>query len=194
MSLSKKLSRAARRAQLLETARTIVREEGTDALTLGALAERAGVSKPITYSHFNTRSGLMIALYKEIMDQQVEALAKALEETPAHIEDVARVAADAYMQCSTAVGPEWHAIAAALKGDAQMDAAQQEMIRGHIAFYEEVLAPLSDLPASTVRRRCAGLIGAAEALSDEMIRDGCSGKDAAGDLADLIVRWFGRDG
>lgn len=168
----------------------IVRESGTDALTLGALAERAGVSKPITYSHFESRSGLMIALYKEIMDQQVEALATALEHTPARLEDVARVGAEAYMECTTAVGPEWHAIAAALKGDAQMDAYQQEMIRGHIAFYEEVLTPLSRLPPEAVRRRCVGLMGAAEALSDEMVRGGCTKEEAANDLAALIVNWF----
>lgn len=191
--MTKKLPRAARRVQLLETARTIVREEGTDALTLGALAERAGVSKPITYSHFNTRSGLMIALYKEIMDQQVEALATALEQTPARLEDVAQVGATAYMECTTAVGPEWHAIAAALSGDAQMDAYQQEMIRGHIAFYEEVLAPLSDLPPEAVRRRCVGLIGAAEALSEDMVRGGCTKEQAAGDLAALVINWFCAD-
>ncbi len=184
------MPRAERRAQLLETARAIVREEGTDALTLGALAGRAGVSKPITYSHFNSRSGLMIALYKEIMDQQVEALASALEETPPQLEEVARVAAVAYMQCSTAVGPEWHAIAAALRGDALMDTAQQEMIRGHIAFYAEILAPLSSLPPETLRRRCVGLIGAAEALSDEMARGTITKDEAADDLAALIVRWL----
>lgn len=188
--MTKKLPRADRRAQLLETARAIVREEGTDALTLGALAERAGVSKPITYSHFNTRSGLMIALYKEIMDQQVEALARALEQTPARLEDVAQVGAEAYMECTTAVGPEWHAIAAALRGDAQMDAYQQEMTRGHIAFYEDVLTPLSSLPSEIVRRRCVGLIGAAEALSEEMVRGGCTKEHAANDLAALIVNWF----
>ena len=191
--MTKKMPRAARRAQLLETARAIVREEGTDALTLGALAERAGVSKPITYSHFNTRSGLMIALYKEIMDQQVEALATALEQTPARLKDVARVGAEAYMECTTAVGPEWHAIAAALRGDAQMDAYQQEMIRGHIAFYEEVLTPLSRLPPEVVRRRCVGLIGAAEALSEEMVRGGSTKEQAAADLAELIIRWFCAD-
>lgn len=188
--MTKKLPRAARRAQLLETARTIVREEGTDALTLGVLAERAGVSKPITYSHFDSRSGLMIALYKEIMDQQVEALATALSQTPARLEDVAQVGAQAYMECTTAVGPEWHAIAAALRGDAQMDAYQQEMLRGHIAFYVDVLTPLSRLPPEVVRRRCVGLIGAAEALSDEMVRGGCTKEEAAKDLAALIVSWF----
>ncbi|MCE8037405.1 TetR/AcrR family transcriptional regulator [Halomonas sp. MCCC 1A11062] len=188
--MAKKLPRAARRAQLLETARTIVREEGTDALTLGALAERAGVSKPITYSHFESRSGLMIALYKEIMDQQVAALVTALERTSARLEDVAQVLADAYMECTTAVGPEWHAIAAALKGDGQMDAYQQEMLRDHIAFYADVLTPLSRLSPEAVHRRCVGLIGAAEALSDEMVRGGCTKEQAANDLAALIISWF----
>lgn len=188
--MTKKLPRADRRAQLLETAHAIVHEAGTDALTLGALAERAGVSKPITYSHFETRAGLMIALYKEIMDRQVEELATALEHTPACLESVARVIATAYMECTTAVGPEWHAIAAALKGNAQMDAYQREMIQGHIAFYEEVLAPLSLLTPEVVRRRCVGLIGAAEAFSDEMIRGGCTKEQAAEDLSALIVSWL----
>lgn len=186
----KKLPRADRRAQLLETAHAIVREEGTDALTLGALAERAGVSKPITYSHFETRAGLMIALYKEIMDQQVETLAAALENTPPRLEDVAHILAEAYMECTTAVGPEWHAIAAALRGNAQMDAYQQEMIQGHVTFYEEVLTPLSCLPAEVVRRRCVGLIGAAEAFSDEMVRGGCTKEQSASDLTALIVSWL----
>lgn len=191
--MSKKLPRPARRAQLLETAQAIVRERGTDALTLGLLAEWAGVSKPIAYSHFDSRSGLMIALYKEIMDQQVKALATALESTPAHLEDVAQVTANAYMECTTAVGPEWHAIGAALKGDAHMDAYQQEMIQDHIAFYEEILSPLSGIPLEAVRRRCVGLVGAAEALSDEMVRGGCTREQAANDLAILIVKWFSSD-
>lgn len=188
--MTKKLTRADRRSQLLETAHAIVREEGTDALTLGRLAERANVSKPIAYSHFETRAGLMIALYKTINDRQVQALAAALEHTPAQLEVVSTVVAEAYMECTTAVGREWHAIAAALKGDAQMDAYQREMIQGYVAFYEKALAPLTALPAEDVRRRCVGIIGAAEALSDEMARGGCTKKMAASDLAALIISWL----
>ena len=183
----KKMRRDARRAQLLESARAIVREQGTGALTLGALAERAGVSKPITYGHFHTRSGLLIALYKEINDRQVAALAAAVERTPARLGDVARVIAEAYMECYTAVGPEWHAIAAALKGDAEMDAYQCEMMDGHVRFYVEVLAPLSPLPVAEVHRRCVGIIGAAEALSAEMVRGGLTGKQASQTLASFIT-------
>jgi AcrR family transcriptional regulator len=43
------MSKEERRRQLLDTASDIVRSEGTEALTLGHLAERAGVTKPIAY-------------------------------------------------------------------------------------------------------------------------------------------------
>lgn len=183
----KKLPRDERRAQLLENAHAIVREQGTGALTLGVVADRAGVSKPIAYSHFQTRSGLLIALYKQINDRQVAALAAAVKRTPARLEDVAWVIADAYMNCYVAVGPEWHAIAAALKGDAEMDAYQREMIDGHVRFFVEALAPLSPLPVQEVHRRCVGIVGAAEALSAEMVRGVITGEEAARTLASLIT-------
>src|SRR5688500_17488341 len=71
-SSSKRLSKAERRAQLLDTALDVVRDEGTDALTLARVAERAGVSKPIAYQHFETRGGLLVALY-ERMDEAPRA-------------------------------------------------------------------------------------------------------------------------
>ncbi|WP_437971086.1 helix-turn-helix domain-containing protein [Sorangium sp. So ce260] len=98
---SKRLPKAERRKQLLETARTIVREEGTDALTLGHLAERAGVSKPIAYEHFKTRSGLLIALALDIDDRQVEVLLAALKRTRKRLSDVARVASDSFRASRT---------------------------------------------------------------------------------------------
>ncbi len=188
--MSKKLPKADRRAQLLEVAHTIVRQQGTDALTLGALAERAGVSKPITYNHFETRAGLMIALYREIMDRQVQALADAIDQTPKQLEDVARVLATTYMDCYKAVGPEWHAIGAALKGDPQMDAYQREMIDGHVGFFSRVLIPLSAIPPEVTKRRCVGIIGAGEALSDGLVRGQISREHAVADLADLITNWL----
>ncbi len=51
---SGRLSKAERRCQLLDIALVIIREKGADRLTLGHLAVRAGVSKPITHEHFNT--------------------------------------------------------------------------------------------------------------------------------------------
>lgn len=188
--ISRKLPKALRREQLLETAHAIVREEGTDALTLSHLAERAGVSKPIAYEHFETRSGLMIALYAQINERQVALLKEALALTPAHLEDVARVMSAAYMDCCTAVGPEWHAISAALKGDDQMNAYQQTLVDSYVDFYCEALAPFWTRPKKELRRRCVGIIGSAEAISQDMVRGRTSEVQAAADLTSLIISWI----
>ncbi|WP_257455121.1 TetR/AcrR family transcriptional regulator [Archangium lipolyticum] len=185
---SKKLPKAQRRDQLLDIAQTIVREEGTDALTLGHLAERAGVSKPVAYEHFKTRSGLLIALYAQIDARQVKVLQEALERTRRRLEDVARVVSRAYMNCYTSVGPEWHAISAALKGDEEMEAFQQELLDSYVALYCEAFAPYTNLSKEELHLRCVGIIGAAEAISREMIRGRVEEAKAASTLAALIIR------
>jgi AcrR family transcriptional regulator len=189
---TKRLPKAERRTQLLETAQQIVREEGTDALTLGHLAERAGVSKPITYGHFKTRSGLLIALAREVDDRSVEALLEALKRTRQRLADVARVLGTAYMRCYTTLGPEWLAILAALKGDDEMDAVQQELLDRYVTIYRNALAPLSDLPQRELQRRCVAIIGAAEALGRDMFRGRIDEAAAASTLTSLIVAWLSR--
>ncbi|MBN2992365.1 helix-turn-helix transcriptional regulator, partial [Pseudomonas cedrina subsp. fulgida] len=52
----RRLSREDRSRQLLDVAWQLVRDEGTEALTLGRLAELAGVTKPVVYDHFVTRA------------------------------------------------------------------------------------------------------------------------------------------
>jgi AcrR family transcriptional regulator len=183
----RKLPKAERRDQLLDTALAIVRGEGTDALTLGHVAERAGVSKPIAYEHFGTRSGLLIALYERIDDRQVAALLQALERTPRRLEDFARVMSDAYMTCYLTVGSEAHAITAALSGDGEMEAFHQRLLDRYVAFYQDALAPYSALPPEALHLRCVGLIGAAEAISRDMLRDRVSEAGARDALAALIV-------
>lgn len=188
--MSKKMPKAERRAQLLETARKMVRENGTDALSLGALADRAGVSKPITYNHFETRSGLMIELYRRINERQVRATEDALAEAPPELDRIAYLLAQAYMDCHEAVGPEFHAIGGALKGDARMEAYQREMVDGHVALYADALGPLAGVSEAEIGRRCIAIIGAADALSDAMIRERMTKAEAVSELASLITTWL----
>lgn len=84
----KRLSREDRRRQLLDMAWQLVREEGTDALSLGRLAEQAGVTKPVVYDHFETRTGLLAALYEEYDARQTAMLEAALTAGEATLEGV----------------------------------------------------------------------------------------------------------
>ena len=189
---ARKLPREARRDQLLDTAMAIVREDGTDSLTLGRLAERAGVSKPVAYDHFATRDELMIALYRRIDERQVAALVEALRQLPQRLDAVAQAMAAAYVHCSTSIGPEWHALSAALKGSGQMEAVQRELVEGYVALYREALAPFA--PAATpesLHLRCVAIVGAGEAICVGILRGEVDADRATEELARLIVRVIG---
>jgi AcrR family transcriptional regulator len=181
----KRLPHEARREQLLETALRIVREEGADALTLVRLAERAGVSKPVAYDHFGTRAGLLIALYTRIDEQQADALRAAIAAAPQTLDDIADLIARAYVHCYAAMGPEALALTAALKGSPGMEAAQQTLIDSYVRLFRDALAPHA-APVPDLEARCVGLVGAAEAISHDMLKGRIAEADAAATLAALI--------
>lgn len=64
------------RAALLDAARALLEEHGPAALTMGATAERAGVSRRSVYLHFATRADLLVALYDHVYE--VEGLHDSL--------------------------------------------------------------------------------------------------------------------
>lgn len=185
---AKKLPKAERRDQLLQTALAIVRTEGTDTLALGLLAERAGVSKPIAYEHFGSRSGLLIALYKQFDERQVALTLEALERAPRTLDDVARVLSSAYMSCYSSAGPECQAISAALRGTEEMEAFQRELTDGYAAIYLKAFSPYTKMSKPDLRIYCVAIIGAAEAIAREMLAGRLTEKKAAATLRLLMVK------
>lgn len=74
----RRMSAPERRAQLLEVTRTIVAEEGFHAVTIEAVARRAGVSRPIVYEHFGDLPGLLDALIDRLGATALAQLAVVL--------------------------------------------------------------------------------------------------------------------
>jgi AcrR family transcriptional regulator len=60
---SARLDRGDRRDALLDAAAAIVASDGADAVSMEAVAENAGVSRPLVYKHFANRVELLEALY-----------------------------------------------------------------------------------------------------------------------------------
>ncbi|MCG8925932.1 TetR/AcrR family transcriptional regulator [Lentzea sp. CC55] len=181
----KRLSKQERRDQLLATARRMVREEGADRLTLARLSDQAGVSKPVVYDHFPSRSVLLIELYRTVDAEQVQALRTELARGR-DLRETADVLAVAYIRCFLDTGGEWHAIGAALEGSAEKVAVHHELLDGYVRLFASVLKPHSSLSPAELKRRCIGLVGAGEALGAAMLR-GISGEQrAARSLAALI--------
>lgn len=187
----RRLSHADRHEQLLGEARAIVRDQGADALTLGRLAEAAGVSKPIAYEHFGDRAGLLIEMYRRSDAQQMVLLTEALAKAQPTLASVAQVVAEGYIVCCEANGAEGQAISAALRGDERMERVQQELVDAFIEVLVETLAPFSGRDEGELRLRCIGYNGAAEAVARSYLAGRTDRGTAISALADMMVRTVG---
>lgn len=180
---SRRLSGAERRRQLLDTALLIVRDEGADRLTLGHLATRAGISKPVAYDHFGTRSGLLIELYRWIDTERVNNFRTMMTTTERTVEDTVTELAAAYIHCAADKTDEFHAVGAALAGSEEKAAVFQELLENSVRMFVAVLQPHSSLAAVDLERRCIGLVGAGEALSAALVR----GKGREPEVVDVLA-------
>lgn len=183
---SRRLSGAARRRQLLDTALLIVREEGADRLTLGHLAARAGVSKPVAYDHFGTRSGLLIELYRWIDTEKVDAFRDAMISGERSFDETVEALAATYIRCAADTTGEFHAVGAALAGSQEKAAVLQELLDNSVRMFVTVLKPHSGVSTAELERRCVGLVGAGEALSTAMARGRCTEAEAIEAFTSLI--------
>jgi AcrR family transcriptional regulator len=192
-SSRQRLSREARRRQLMETSWRIIREEGTEALTLGRLAEEAGVTKPVVYDHFTTRSGLLVELYKEFDRRQTAIIDEALQASEPTLASRAEVIASSYVDCVLEQGREIPGIVSALASSPELEKVKREY---QLVFMEKCrghLAPFAN--AGTVSS--AGLwamLGAADALSNAAAAGEITAGQAKEELSETIVAMVARNG
>lgn len=159
-----RLPRQERYRQLIETAWRIVRQAGSDALTLGSLAEQAGVAKPVVYDHFATRNGLLAALYEEFDTQQHALIDAALQASEPNLDSRASVIAGSYVDCVLAQGRELPGVRAALAGAPELEVLKRESETVFLDKCRELLAPFApgkDITPAGLR----AMQGAADALS-----------------------------
>jgi AcrR family transcriptional regulator len=76
-----RLSRSARRTQLLAAAKTVFVTQGYHAAAMDDIAVRAGVSKPVLYQHFPSKLELYLDLLGESAGEMVRLVRAALAAT-----------------------------------------------------------------------------------------------------------------
>ncbi len=160
----RRLLREDRLRQLLEVSWRIIREEGTDALTLGRLAERASVTKPVVYDHFGTRNGLLVALYEAYDAKQTAIMDAAIAASEPSLAGRSAVIASSYVDCVLLQGREIPDVLAALAGAPELEATKQSYL---MAFLEKCRAALEPFakPGAITTAGLWAVLGAADALS-----------------------------
>jgi AcrR family transcriptional regulator len=133
--------RAMQRRALLDAARSLLSEGGTEALTFPALAERTGLARSSVYEYFRSRAAVveeLCAVDFPVWAAEVEAAMEAADSAEGRIE--------AYVRSQLAlVGDRRHRAVAAISAG-ELDPGAREKIRAaHGGLVAMVVAALSDL-------------------------------------------------
>ncbi|QXZ12084.1 TetR/AcrR family transcriptional regulator [Pseudomonas sp. AO-1] len=182
----RRLSREDRNRQLLDVAWQIIRAEGTDALTLGYLADKAGVTKPVVYDHFTTRSGLLAALYRDFDTRQTAVMDAAIDHCPPTLIDTATVIATAYVDCVLLQGNEIPGVIAALGSTPELEKIKRDYEAIFLEKCRSVLQPLA-AGGEITQAGLRAMLGAAEALSNAAASAEISAGQAKDELSATII-------
>lgn len=182
----KRLSREERGRQLIDIAWKMIHDEGTEALSLGNLSVRAGVTKPVVYDHFGSRPGLLVALYQDYDRRQNALLDTALKASAPTLHDKALVIASAYIDCVLSQGREIPGVISALAGSPELEKVKRNYNILFIDKCREILTPFS--PTNTIPKvRLWGFLGAAEALSYAAATNEIASDPAKQELSETII-------
>lgn len=179
-----RLLREERRRQLLDVAWRIAREDGTEALTLGRLAEQAAVTKPVVYDHFPTRPALFAALYQEFDEHQNMVIDAALADSEPTLDGRARVIASSYVDCVLEQGREIPGVVAALVGTPELATMKREH---EAAFLEKCRTALAPFARGVTTARLCGMLGAAAGLSAAAASGEITAEEASEELYQVIL-------
>jgi AcrR family transcriptional regulator len=148
----------------------MVRSEGTGTLTLARVAEQAGVTKPVAYEHFETRTGLLKALYRRIDERQTAAVQTALDTGAHSLPEAVTILAEAYIDCALHIGKEFGAVTAALSTGPDFEEILREGRERYAGLFAAAIERFIPLTADG-QTAMLGVIGAAEVLARETIAD-----------------------
>ncbi|CAL9321119.1 hypothetical protein SUDANB66_06277 [Streptomyces sp. SudanB66_2053] len=182
----RRLSSAERRAQLVGIARDVIATEGTDALTLAYLASRAGISKPVVYDHFSSRSALLLSLYQDFDQRHLADLHAALAHTPPDLRQRVEAIATAHVACIVSQGVELSGVAAALAGTPALDEAKRESERRYVDICRQAIRS-ADGGADLSEEAAVAFVGAADALGYAAARETISPEVARSTITTVLL-------
>ncbi|MEE1798773.1 MULTISPECIES: TetR/AcrR family transcriptional regulator [unclassified Streptomyces] len=152
--------RTMQRGALLDAARSLLSEGGTEALTFPALAERTGLARSSVYEYFRSRAAVveeLCAVDFPVWAAEVEAAMAGADTPEAKIEAYVR-------QQLALVGDRRHRAVVAISAS-ELDAGAREKIRaahgGLIAMIVEALAELGQEQPRLAAMLLQGVVDAA---------------------------------
>jgi AcrR family transcriptional regulator len=177
----RRVGRAERERQILDAAIAVFGERGYQNASMDQVAEHVGVTKPVLYTHFGSKHGLLLACIARARAEllEVTSTAASAASTP---EEMLRKGTLAFFDYLQRQAPEWTILYAesAVAGEA----------------IEEIRALLAAQAPDADPQRLTGwanvIVGACERLALWRARSGITSEQATEYLMDLVWTGLGR--
>jgi AcrR family transcriptional regulator len=185
----RRVGRAERERQILDAAVAVFGERGYQNASMDQVAERVGVTKPVLYTHFGSKHGLLLACIARARAEllEVTSAAAAAASTP---EQMLRQGTLAFFDYLERQAPAWTLLysESTVAGEAleEIRAQQTDFIAALLA------AQAPDADAARLTGWAQVIVGACERLALWRARADVSSEQATDYLMDLV--WTGLAG
>jgi AcrR family transcriptional regulator len=153
----------ARREHLLDATKQVVAEQGFHAVSIEAVAQRAGITRPIVYRHFDDLSGLLDAL---VVRETARALSQLVAFMPSELGDDPReglmTTLRAYLQAVESDPVTWRLVLVPPEGAPAL--LRERIAAGRAAVVKQLAAAAAGSPDPELTAR------ALSAVADEAAR------------------------
>ena len=189
-----RLTRSARRAQLLVAARDVFAAQGYHAAAMDDIAERAGVSKPVLYQHFPGKLELYRALLTTCADELVDRVRDAIGRTSDNRERVA-AAVSAYFDFVAGDGQAYRLVFESdLRGEPEAAAVVDGALTRCIEIVAAAVTTDAGLDPPRAQLLAVGLVGLSQVAAQYWLdSDGAVPRDEAVALMSSLA-WRGLAG
>ena len=177
----KRMSKRARRHQLLDVAAGLLAEGGMRAATMERVAEAAGVSKALPYAHFANAEDLLVALYRRSSVELGESVWAALEAAGPG-DDLAEVWVRSHFHCGARQG----VVFAALITPGSAVPSKADRSNTGEAFVGRILRRFFEVDGAHARVVAPMVLGAFHGASSQWIGDVASRPTVEQAIVDLV--------
>jgi AcrR family transcriptional regulator len=183
---SERLTAVERRAALLDVAKELVVGDGPDAVTMGSVAERAGVTRALVYKHFDNRDAVLEALYRReaaaldrVMQEVVLGAGPGLEPKLRALVGVILESADRY--------GSFFGLLRRVSGSRSARADRRAWDRRTVTYFATLVRDETGLDEPTAERAVSLLLTPLQTLRAQVLADPSAGQQIVDTYVDLVL-------
>ena len=158
-----RLARARRREDLIDATVELIVAEGVEAVSMEAVADRAGVSRPLVYKHFANRSEMLTAVYRReagLLHSELAAQVRAADS----LEGMYRALVRAAYRATAQRGTLFAALRTAGAWNRELRREQEVRDRRTVRFFADHVSAEFGIPTAEAQAATAMLLTSIESV------------------------------